>query len=225
MFWWLKREPAGISVQAALLVAALSVLLVGRVVEAKVYPIVEPDVMEEIQKKADPEKLKRSIEKLRKRIETELNTTRNLPVARKASVTYIDPTYCLDHDIKIPVDNNDISKGYRVLYPKGYCFNPVEYLPAVPPRMVVFNPCDPRQVKHVDRIKREGDMFVFAGCLKHPFKGFPSRGFPLTDSLINRFKLKEVISIISVDMDRKKIRVETVPPVGQEKSPAGGERP
>lgn len=227
MLWWIKRKLAGISGRPALLlVIVLSVLLVGSQVEAKkVYPIVEPDFLEEVQKKADPEKLKKLVEKMRKKVETELNTTRNLPVAKKASVTYIDPTYCLDYDIRIPVDNNDISKGYRVLYPKGYCFNPVEYLPAAPPRMVVFNPCDPRQVKHVDRIKKAGDMFIFAGCLEHPFKEFPSMGFPLTDSLISKFRLKEVISIISVDMDRKRIKVETIPPVGQEKTPAGGRKP
>lgn len=179
------------------------ILFFNYVVEAKLYDIVEPDALSEFEEKAKKIDIKKLIPK--PKIEPVVLTP-----AKKKSVRYIDPTYCLDTDIKVPIDNRDISKGWRVLYPKGYCFNPIDYIPQLPPKIIVFNPCDKKEVEFVKKNGGPYDIYLMASCFKYPFedKRFLS---PLSELSKKQFGLRHTISIIEVDKLKRSIKIEEVP--------------
>ncbi len=66
-------------------------------------------------------------------------TGETLSKAKENQIKYIDPTYTLDRDIP---RYNQFGKLEGILYKKGYSFNPIEYMKALPPDFIIFNACD-----------------------------------------------------------------------------------
>lgn len=108
----------------------------GRVGE--VYPVIEPDIRTEMQQEAAlhwAEQRKAYQERLRTYQPDDLQP---LPRARKDRTFLVDMSYTLDHDMK--------DQTGKVLYPRGFCFNPLEYM-HLSIGLVVIDGSDPRQVR------------------------------------------------------------------------------
>lgn len=124
----------------------------GRV--GAVYPIAEPDSLAEIREKAakvdwkkvfDKEKLTRKVRNFKPK------DLKRLPAARRDRTFLSDLSYTLDVDIPD-------GKG-GILYPKGYTFNPLDYL-RFRRTIVVINGKDRRQVEWFRKSPWNRDMNV-----------------------------------------------------------------
>ncbi len=109
-------------------------------VVGKTYPVTERDASEELKdrvRSVDWQKLlaKNGIESM-KRYKPE--SARSLPRAREDKVRIVDMTYTLDFDITD-------GKG-NVVYPKGYTFNPLDFM-NYDRTIVVMNGADREQVE------------------------------------------------------------------------------
>jgi len=173
------------------------------------YDIAEPDAYEEI-KASVPiaiEKFKKEREKIKERI---LNTTGMETTPADRSYKYfIDPTYVVQEDIP-RVDKYGNIVG--ILYPKGYRFNPLEYLNEAPEPMIVFNPCDKKEKEFVKRLikKIKGKVIlVSSNCPIRKWKdeyGYPL--FILTKEVKEKFGIKNTVSLITANMKKKVMEVE-----------------
>lgn len=172
--------------------------------EAKLYDIAEPDALIELE--AEIARIKKDIHRY---IPKPKIKALHLPAAKKKQTRYIDPTYCTSVPIQVPVDVNDLTKGWKTLYPQGFCFNPIDYIPALPPKIFVFDPCDKKQVEYVTKNGKSSDIYIVANCMKYPFKD-RRMVLPLTEQSKKQFQIEYVISVIDVDTVSKRIRIEEV---------------
>ncbi len=175
---------------------------------AQTYDIAEPDFLEEIESKKDyvVSYLKEEVKRIKEEMENFEGEV--LTPARENRVYYIDPTYCLEEDIYYPEGNE-----WKILYPKGYCFNPVEYIPYEPPPLVVFNPCRKAEREWVHEFMEENEVILVAsGC---PVKEVRKQSWEvpvyyLLPYLKKKLGLKHTVSVVSIDKERKAIRVEEI---------------
>lgn len=101
-----------------------------------VYPVVEPDIRFEMKRNA-AEKL----EKQRQEFQAKPYQPSDLQSLRKARQDRsfaVDMTYTLDRDLKTQEGN--------IVYPKGYTFNPLDYM-GLSIGLVVIDGSDPTQVE------------------------------------------------------------------------------
>ena len=184
--------------------ALLLLLLLSLSLRAEVYEIAEPDLLEEIEVQA--KLLDKEREKLREEFREmiESYTGEELVPAREDRKYTIDPTYCLPADIYYRE-----GEEWKVLYPKGYCFNPVNHIPYTPPPMVVFNPCRKEEREYVLK-NHPRAILVSTGC---PLKEVRKKGvrvYFLTEELKEKLRLTETISIVRVDREKGLIEVEVL---------------
>lgn len=102
-----------------------------------VYPVVEPDLRIELKAKAIAQ-----WEQQKKKYQEKISTyqpanLQPLPKAEQDRSFSVDMIYILDRDLT--------DKGGRVLYPKGYRFNPLDYMKFTI-GLVVIDGADPDQV-------------------------------------------------------------------------------
>jgi len=105
--------------------------LIGRV-----YPIKERDALEELEARAAKVNWKKHLDKIKPEKYRPGNLV-GLPRATKTTRRLVDMTYTLDMDVPD-------GKG-GIIYPKGYSFNPLDYLP-FRKVLVIINPDDPDQL-------------------------------------------------------------------------------
>lgn len=101
-----------------------------------VYPVVEPDLRIEMKRNA-AEKL----EKQRQEFQAKVYQPSDLQSLRKAGQDRsfaVDMTYTLDRDLK--------NQDGKIIYPKGYTFNPLDYM-GLSIGLVVIDGSDPTQVE------------------------------------------------------------------------------
>lgn len=104
-----------------------------------IYPIAERDAISEIEDRARKINWKRILTHLeRKGAQFRPSDLRELPHAHKSRVRTIDMTYVLDVDVPDPEHPG------TVLYPKGFSFNPLQYM-TLPGNLVIFDATDRRQ--------------------------------------------------------------------------------
>ncbi|MRR34080.1 hypothetical protein EG829_05165 [bacterium] len=158
------------------------------------YPIAEPDSLTELKEKAaqvdwkrhlNPEKLTRKVRNFRP------SDLKRLPAARRDWVFLSDLSYTLDVDIPD-------GKG-GILYPKGYTFNPLDYL-SFRRTIVVINGKDRRQVAwfrkspwnkdmNVTLLLTDGGYFELGKRLRRPV-------FYASALIVDRLGLKAVPSVV-----------------------------
>jgi len=103
-----------------------------------VYPVVEPDVRIEMEQKA-AQKWEQQKAEFREKIHTyQPANLQRLPRADQDRSFAVDMTYTLDRDLT--------DKNGKVLYPKGYRFNPLDYMNFTI-GLVVIDGAKPAQVK------------------------------------------------------------------------------
>jgi len=184
-------------------------LLFLEVVSAKTYPIVEPDLLQEIEKavsKVNPENI---IQDLRQK----LHNYRPpflvyLPPAEKSYQYEVDMTYELEFDIPKVNERGEI---VGVLYPKGYKFNPLKYLKYPPPTLIVFNPKRKTEllfVKHIkDKYERK-KLLIVKGDVRKVIEALNEPVYYLHKLIVEKLRLKNTISIITWDLKQGVARVE-----------------
>jgi len=101
-----------------------------------VYPVVEPDVRIEMRRNA-AEKLEKQKQEFQAK-PYQPSDLQPLPKARQDRSFTVDMTYTLDRDLK---DQNG-----NIIYPKGYTFNPLDYM-GLSIGLVVIDGSDPDQVE------------------------------------------------------------------------------
>ena len=179
---------------------------------AKTYSIVEKNFIDEVMER------KPLIEKNAKEYVKKLkNDAQNMSgestiSATKSYVYYIDPTYTLEQDIP---KYNRYGQYEGVLYKKGTQVNPIKFIKAIPPDIVIFNPCDPDEKSFVQKLRttRYKDKHFLATSTMCKAKDLVKddlgkQAFMLTKNIKEKFKIKETISIVSVDKSVNKIKVE-----------------
>ncbi len=158
-----------------------------------VYPVAEPDSLRELKTRAaavdwqkvfDREKLSRRVRNFRPK------DLKRLPAAKKDRSFLADLSYTLDMDIPD-------GKG-GILYPRGYTFNPLDYV-RFRRTIVVMNGNDRRQVEWFRRSPWHRDINVMLLLTDGSyFRLGESLGRPVfyaNARIVDRLKLKAVPSV------------------------------
>jgi len=175
----------------------------------KVYPVVEPDALAEIREAAlrvDWEKVidrKKKLAMIKKFKPSDLHP---LPVAKADKSFLVDMTYTLDADIPD-------GKG-GVLYPKGFSFNPLDYV-NLTSVLIVIDAADRQQVDWFKSspyaedyrsrlILSGGDYYDLIEELSRPV-------FYLADTVARRLQLAVVPSVIRQQDNMLQVKEVRVP--------------
>ena len=156
------------------------------------YPVAEPDALQEIREKAKSMDLKRSRAKLE--IKAKDFRPENLPVLKTATANRsftVDLTWSLGFDITD-------GKG-RIVYPKGYTFNPLDYV-RYARTIVVINGGDKRQVGWFENSGYSRDintlLLITDGSYYRLGQKLRRQVFYANSAIVERFGLKAAPSVI-----------------------------
>lgn len=156
----------------------------------KTYPIKERDALDEVEARARKVDWKKQLAKI-KPMSHRPPGLRDLPRVRKADSFLVDMTYILDMDI--PDDKGGI------LYPKGYVFNPLDYVPFTK-TMVIINAEDKEQVAWFKTSPYAGRfetlLLITNGSFADTTKAVKQQAFYAVGKVLDRFHVKSVPSVI-----------------------------
>lgn len=97
----------------------------------RTWPIAEPDAMAEIEARAS--RVPNMAARFGPRSSWSAMKTASLPPAQESRIRTLIPFYTVEEDIRLP--------DGRVLYPRGFTFNPLDYV-SLPQRLVIVHPRD-----------------------------------------------------------------------------------
>ena len=155
-------------------------------------------------KKKIQKKINKQFSIIKKKIKTNYKP-RNLSIkitpAKKDEIYYPDPSYTLNMDIK---DANG-----KVIYPKGYTFNPLHYM-TLHSQYIFFDYTNKEQVAWIKKNKYDKDMtkklILVNGNVFQARKEFGINIFYASDILLKRFDITHSPSIVSQIGDRIEIK-------------------
>jgi conjugal transfer pilus assembly protein TraW len=158
------------------------------------YPVVEKDAIEEIKEKASKTDWRKHFDK--KKIDEAVKGYRPDHIARLPRATQ-DRTFRVDMTYTIDFDVTDGKGG--IVYPKGYTFNPLDYI-EFPNVLVVIDASDKEQVtwlRSSEYVKdyrtmlfiTDGGFWDLSHYLKRPV-------FYAARKIVDRLRLKAVPSVI-----------------------------
>ena len=198
----MKLNICFISIMQILIVATLLNTLLTKSADAyetitlgRVYPVIEENILTRIKNRAasiDWDKVYN-----RKNIKKKLNDIKpgdavTLPKAFVDRVSYPDMSYKLDHDI--------INHDGTMIYPKGYTFNPMDFIRLFN-TYVVISGNDKHQIKWWNHSKYISDKKVMLIVTEGPridmINQYQRPVYYLKKVMANRFKLKAAPSIIT----------------------------
>jgi conjugal transfer pilus assembly protein TraW len=161
-----------------------------------VYDIKEKDALVEIEdnvKNLDTQKIKAELTQKFKDYRP-ADSVQLKPAPKSRSYT-VDLTYELEYDIP-RVDSE--GKIIGVLYPKGYRFNPLEYVTANPPPLVVFNGESKKERQWVKYYYTgKPVMFVITeGNWVDVSQELGTQVYYLKNIIKEKFKLENTVSIV-----------------------------
>ena len=156
----------------------------------RTYPVVEPDGLAEIQQPSD--RMKEFQEMLAEQIKNyQPANLHPLPRATTDRTFLVDMTYTLDRDL---ADSDG-----KVIYPKGYTFNPFDYI-ALPGGLVVIDGNDPAQIKWFEASQycknHQARLLLSNGQAAGLTEKFKRQTFYLTDDIAKRLHLAAVPSVV-----------------------------
>lgn len=175
-----------------------------------VYHIAEKDVIAEIEKRSAEtdwtSALYAEADKLKKQAGTAAMV---LPPAENEYSYFVDMTYTLNHTIsKYDTQGNPVG----VLYPKGFTFNPLDYM-SVTETYVILNGTRDAEIRWFNKhfkddyrafpIITEGNAFDVSDKLSRPV-------YTLEPEFRDRFSIKHTLSVIYEDFSRKMMRVDVL---------------
>lgn len=165
------------------------------------YPVVEPDIVAQLRERAiqkSPEEQHRLIERMKKYQPADIH---HLPRATKDKITLIDMTYTLDHDL--------IDGEGEIIYPRGYTFNPLDYVP-FSGGLVIIDGNDPRQVGWFTRSpyakNHQARLLITGGYAYELVEQLQRSVFYLTDEIAKRLHLTAVPTVIVRKGDKLQVR-------------------
>jgi len=171
----------------------------------KTYPIIERDAVEEILERAAQINWESELD----RIKPEKFRPQGLPELPRAvedSSFLVDMTYTLEFDIPD-------GKG-GTLYPKGYRFNPLDYL-SFNQTLVIFDGDDPLQIAWLRSSgllsKNDTVLLLSRGSFVDVGKGLDRLVYYATPQMIDRFHLRATPSVVRRRdklMEIQEVRVE-----------------
>lgn len=165
------------------------------------YPIVEPDLVEEIKASIDYERLAKVMEENRQNYKAK--DIYALPAAGRDRTFFVDMTYTLDRDI--PGENGEI------MYQRGLTWNPLDYV-SLPGGLVVINSEDRKQVewfvKSPYNKNRQQKLLISAGLAAPLIKQLNRPVFYLTKPIADRLQLAAVPCVIT--QNGKKMMVQEI---------------
>ena len=175
----------------------------------KTYPFAEKDFLVELHQylKTHKKEIEKRVYKLSKKAKKEIidfipSGIDPLTPADKNSTRIVDLTYTLPYDIK---DANG-----RVIYPKGFKFNPADYV-RLSYEIVVLNANNKKEVKWFFKSKYSKNplmyrVFLTGGNWYYFQKRYKYPVYYCLPSIEKRFKLRHTISIIKQVGDKFKIK-------------------
>ncbi|GAM08403.1 protein TraW [Geobacter sp. OR-1] len=199
--------------------AAIAMVIGATSVQAKVlgtfgmtYRISERDALAEIEERSRQVDWNKVLDKRKVENYQGPPDRMNLPRAKLGRIFPVDMTYTTEIDVPD-------GKG-GILYPKGYTFNPLDYV-TYPKTLVVINGNDPEQVKwlaaseydkrlDVTLLLTEGSFGAVAKRVSRPV-------FYADRKIIERLKLKAVPSVIKQNGRLMEV-TEVALPVGKAKA-------
>ena len=157
----------------------------------RTYPVVEPDGLADIQQPSERMKEFQG-ELLAERIKNyQPANLHPLPRATTDRTFLVDMTYTLDRDL---ADSDG-----KVIYPKGYTFNPLDYI-ALPGGLVVIDGNDPDQIKWFEASQycknHQARLLLSNGQAAGLTEKFKRPTFYLTDDIAKRLHLDAVPSVV-----------------------------
>lgn len=176
------------------------------------YPVVEPDILAELKQQAAHKgelSKKQMLDRMRNYQPAALHS---LPSAKADKKFLVDMTYTLDRDLT--------DADGKILYPRGYTFNPLDYI-TVPGGMVIIDGDAFEQVEwfmntpYVDNhrvrlLLSGGHAYDLVEKLQRPV-------FYLTDALARRLQLRAVPSLVIRHGDKMQVQEFHLPTDNQGK--------
>ena len=155
------------------------------------YPIVEPDVVEELLQAAADHGIKNNPPFSRLVKSYQPANLHTLPSTTENRTFLVDVNYTLDRDL--------LDATGKVIYPQGYTFNPLDYI-SFPGGLVVINGAEPLQVEWFKKspyadnhgarlLLSDGFAFDLVRKLKRPV-------FYLTGDIAKKLQLSAAPSIV-----------------------------
>ncbi|MCK9293497.1 MAG: hypothetical protein M0P70_00305 [Desulfobulbaceae bacterium] len=154
------------------------------------YPVVEPDLIEEIKAGIDYEKLAKVMEEHRQNYKAK--DIHALPAAKRDRTFFVDMTYTLNHDIPGEIG--------EIMYPRGLTWNPLDYV-SLPDGLVVINSEDAKQVEWFEMSpyykNRQIKLLISAGFAAPLIKQLQRPVFYLTKTIADRLQLAAAPCVIT----------------------------
>ncbi len=161
-------------------------------VAGKLYPVAEPDITTELKQQAVA---KNHVEedKFLKRVRTyQPEDLHPLPRATKDRTFLVDMSYTLDQDL--------VNGDGKVIYPKGFTYNPLDYV-SFPGGLLVIDGDDPSQIKWFTEMpyaENHQVRLLLAGGYAFQLNERLKRSvFYLTDEIAERLQLAAVPALVT----------------------------
>lgn len=160
-------------------------------VVGKVYSFAEKDALAEIEARARAVDWSKQLALLKREVVRYRPAAPSLPKVVANRTRLVKPVYTLDVDVPDP---RDVS---RVLYPKGFTFNPFQYM-ALPGCVVFMSAADEKQVAWLKKSRFADDatarVLLTGGDIEKMEQYFYRQFFYADDTLVERFDILAVPS-------------------------------
>jgi conjugal transfer pilus assembly protein TraW len=164
------------------------------------YPVIEPDLAEEVRARINKVKMARIMDEHRQNYKAK--DIYALPTAKRDRIFFVDMTFTLDHDI--PGENGEI------MYKRGLTWNPLEYVS--PPELVVINGEDDKQREWFEKSPYSKNLKIklltSAGFATPLIQQLQRPVYYLTKPIADRLQLAAAPSVIT--KNGKKLMVQEV---------------
>ncbi len=179
-------------------------------VVGEMYPIVEPDVVAELKEQAAKTK-ELSDDEFREQIKSyQPENLHHLPRATRDRIFLVDMTYTIDRDL--------LDGDGKVIYPRGFTFNPLDYV-SFSGGMLVIDGRDPTQVKWFTKTPYANNhrvrLLLSGGYAYKLIEELKRSVFYLTDEIADRLQLAAVPSLVIQKGDKLQVREILVPEEGR----------
>jgi conjugal transfer pilus assembly protein TraW len=207
-----KHLVAGLSIVASLALNAGSVTKIENT--GDVFPIKEENIVDLIKEHVEnnKDKIQAKFDKLREEQKEKIQAYKppdlsiELSPAREDAIRYPDPSYTLKENI--------MDAEGKVLYPKGYKFNPLHYI-NMTDRYVFFDYTRPEQVQWIKEKKYDEQLnvrlIVTNGRIFDAMKDFGREIFYANDLILKRFDVQATPTLAYQEGDRIKLEEYYIP--------------
>ncbi|HHD56770.1 MAG TPA: hypothetical protein ENK89_03715 [Desulfobulbaceae bacterium] len=175
-------------------------------VVGETYPVIEPDVVAELKEQAITKNRFRDDAFLERMKEYQPDDIHHLPRATRDRTFLVDMTYTLDRDL--------LDGDGKVIYPRGFTFNPLDYV-SFSGGMLVIDGSDPAQLKWFTKTPYASNhqvrLLLSDGYAYELINQLKRSVFYLTDEIAERLQLAAVPSLVIQKDDKLEVREIMVP--------------